>query len=261
MVIAALLPDPKFLASIPKIPFPETMRLRMRGFFRARNNSCRMCHCKVKCRKALWLQLREALWSNCKRTQSSESRFFLCKKYELLLRSLRNKTTTITKNNNTKTHKRTHKQIDRRSCLVVSLFAITDLAWKSLSCIVGSQQNTSWPRTWSSGDCFSILRRGSKNHTIPSLVRLSVATGNTRQEAERSWCLSRCPIIHRCRHFTCPTGKTGSWSTVPFWPSQSFMVSGGPGMTMEEVWNSSPTLLMLTVNWTLVLIQIQILLP
>ena len=30
-----------------------------------------------------------ALWSNCKRTQSSESRFFLCKKYELLLRSLR----------------------------------------------------------------------------------------------------------------------------------------------------------------------------
>ena len=27
----------------------------------------------------------EALWSNCKWTQSSESKFFLCKKYELLL--------------------------------------------------------------------------------------------------------------------------------------------------------------------------------
>ena len=36
----------------------------------------------------LWLQARESLWSNWKRTQSSESRFFLCKKYELLLRSL-----------------------------------------------------------------------------------------------------------------------------------------------------------------------------
>ena len=36
-----------------------------------------ICHYEVKCCKALWLQAREALWSNCK---SSESRFFLCKK-------------------------------------------------------------------------------------------------------------------------------------------------------------------------------------
>ena len=39
--------------------------------------------------KALWLQAHKALWSNCKQTQSSESRFFRCKKYELLLRWLR----------------------------------------------------------------------------------------------------------------------------------------------------------------------------
>ena len=43
----------------------------------------------TKSHKASWLQAREALWSNCKRTQSSESRYFLCKKYELLLRALR----------------------------------------------------------------------------------------------------------------------------------------------------------------------------
>ena len=34
-----------------------------------------MCHYEVKCCKALWLQAREALWSNCK---SSESIFFSC---------------------------------------------------------------------------------------------------------------------------------------------------------------------------------------
>ena len=34
-------------------------------------------------------ELCEALWSNCKRMQSSELRFFLCKKYELMLRLLR----------------------------------------------------------------------------------------------------------------------------------------------------------------------------
>ena len=44
-----------------------------------------MSHYEVKCHKALWLQVCEALWSNCKWTQSSELRFFLCKKYELLL--------------------------------------------------------------------------------------------------------------------------------------------------------------------------------
>ena len=51
-------------------------------------NSSRTCHYEVKCRKALWSQVRKALWSNCKRAQSGESRFFLCKKSELLHRSL-----------------------------------------------------------------------------------------------------------------------------------------------------------------------------
>ena len=43
----------------------------------------RLCR-EVKCRKALWLQACEALWSNCKRTQSCESRVSLCKIYEQL---------------------------------------------------------------------------------------------------------------------------------------------------------------------------------
>ena len=49
----------------------------------------RKCHYEVKRRKALRLQVREALWCNCKRTQSSKSRFFLCERHKLLLRSLR----------------------------------------------------------------------------------------------------------------------------------------------------------------------------
>ena len=44
-------------------------------FFRARKNSCRTCCYEVRCREALWLQVRKALWSNCKGTPSSESRF------------------------------------------------------------------------------------------------------------------------------------------------------------------------------------------
>ena len=64
-----------------------TKKLRIRGFFCARKNSCRRCLYEVKCRKALWLRAREALWSNCKRTQ----RFFLCKKFKLLVRSRRSK--------------------------------------------------------------------------------------------------------------------------------------------------------------------------
>ena len=39
----------------------------------------------MQCHQALWLQSCLALWSNCKRTQSSKSGFFLCNKYELLL--------------------------------------------------------------------------------------------------------------------------------------------------------------------------------
>ena len=61
--------------------FQKTMKLRMRGF-----------SSEVKCRRALWFKSREALWSNCKRAQSSEPRCFPCKKNELLLRSLRSKT-------------------------------------------------------------------------------------------------------------------------------------------------------------------------
>ena len=92
IVIAALL-HPKVLLSFSTIPFPETIKLQIRGFFRAQKNSCRTCHYEVKSRKALWLDAREALWYNCgppKRTESNESIFnLLCKKCELLLRSLR----------------------------------------------------------------------------------------------------------------------------------------------------------------------------
>ena len=43
MVIAALL-NPNFLASLPRITFPETIKSRIRGFFCVRKNSCRTCH-------------------------------------------------------------------------------------------------------------------------------------------------------------------------------------------------------------------------
>ena len=56
IVIASLL-HAKLLFSFPRIPFPETVKLRIGGFFGGR-----------KCRKALWLQAREASWSVCKRT-------------------------------------------------------------------------------------------------------------------------------------------------------------------------------------------------
>ena len=42
IVIAALL-RPKCLVSFPRIPFPETMNLRIRGF-PARKESCKTCH-------------------------------------------------------------------------------------------------------------------------------------------------------------------------------------------------------------------------
>ena len=50
---------------------------KSRAFLCAQKNSCRTCFYEVKCRRALWLQECESLWSNCKRTQSSELRFFL----------------------------------------------------------------------------------------------------------------------------------------------------------------------------------------
>ena len=88
----------QFLVSFPSIPFPETIKLRIRDFFHARRNSFRTCHYEIECRKALWSQGREVLWSNCKRTQSSTSRFVLCKKYELLLRSLHSNETFLNQN-------------------------------------------------------------------------------------------------------------------------------------------------------------------
>ena len=78
------------LVRFPKLPFPETIKLQIRGFFYAWKNH-RMCLHEVKFCKALWLQVHEALWFNCKCQQSSESRCFLCTKYEPLLRSLRRK--------------------------------------------------------------------------------------------------------------------------------------------------------------------------
>ena len=79
---------PTIFCKHPKNTISRKYKITNKRLFRARRNSCRTWHVEVKCRKALWLQAREILWSNCKRTQSSESRFFLCKKYELLLRSL-----------------------------------------------------------------------------------------------------------------------------------------------------------------------------
>ena len=66
----------------------ETIKLRITGFlfFPALKNSFRTCHHEVKRRIASWLQARKELWSNYERTQSSESRMFLCKKDELLLK-------------------------------------------------------------------------------------------------------------------------------------------------------------------------------
>ena len=43
-VVIAVLLHPKCFASFPRIPFPETIKLRIRGFFHAQKNSCRMRH-------------------------------------------------------------------------------------------------------------------------------------------------------------------------------------------------------------------------
>ena len=65
---------PKCSVSFPRIPFPETIKLRIRGIFCARKNSCRMCHYEGKCREASWLRAREALWSNCQWIKSRQPR-------------------------------------------------------------------------------------------------------------------------------------------------------------------------------------------
>ena len=72
---------PKIIGELPRIPFRETTKLRIRGFFV--HERTRVERFIMKCRKALWLRAPEALWSNCKRTQASKWRFYLCKKYEL----------------------------------------------------------------------------------------------------------------------------------------------------------------------------------
>ena len=61
------------LVSFLWIPFPETLKLRIRRFFVGKRT---LAERVIKCRKALWLHAREALWSNCKQTQSSESKLF-----------------------------------------------------------------------------------------------------------------------------------------------------------------------------------------
>ena len=64
---------PKIVGKLPKNTISRNYKItNKRPFFCVRKNSWRMCHYEVKCRKALWLQAREALQSNCKRTQSSK---------------------------------------------------------------------------------------------------------------------------------------------------------------------------------------------
>ena len=64
IVIAALL-HPKYFVSFPRIPFQETIwNYEQEAFMREKKNSCRTCRYGVKCRKALWLQASEVLWSN-----------------------------------------------------------------------------------------------------------------------------------------------------------------------------------------------------
>ena len=82
--LAAALLHPKLLVSFPRIPFPETVKVRIRdSSFVREKNSWRTCHYEVKCHKAYWLGTREALWSNCKQTHSSKSIFFLWRNYEI----------------------------------------------------------------------------------------------------------------------------------------------------------------------------------
>ena len=64
-IVSAALLHPKCLVSFSRIPFPETIKLRIRGILCARKNSCRTCHYEDKRCKALWLLAREVLLSNC----------------------------------------------------------------------------------------------------------------------------------------------------------------------------------------------------
>ena len=77
----------KMFGQIPKNTLSRTITLWIGGFFRVQKKR------KLQQNMLLWilssvtrhymvLQLHKALWSNCKQMQSSESTFFLCKKYE-----------------------------------------------------------------------------------------------------------------------------------------------------------------------------------
>ena len=59
ILLTALL-HPKRLVNFPRTPFPETIKLTIRGFFGASKNSCRTFNYEVKCPKASWFQAREA---------------------------------------------------------------------------------------------------------------------------------------------------------------------------------------------------------
>ena len=82
---------PKIVGKLPKntVPFPQTIKFRIGGFFRAQKNFCKCVitkssvaeHCGCKCVRPLW--------PNRNRMQSNELIFFLCKKSELLLHLLR----------------------------------------------------------------------------------------------------------------------------------------------------------------------------
>ena len=80
IVIAALL-HTEVLVSFPSIQIPETIKLRIRGFFRARKNSCRTCHYEeswsimVASARGIVVQLQTDTVPRIK--------MFLCKTYKL----------------------------------------------------------------------------------------------------------------------------------------------------------------------------------
>ena len=55
IITTSIAADSKCCAFAPKrVLFPETIKLHIKGFFHEQTkNLCRMCHCEVKCRKAL----------------------------------------------------------------------------------------------------------------------------------------------------------------------------------------------------------------
>ena len=89
--VLAIKKHPKFLVSFPSDTISRNYKISNKRRLWCVKELVQNVSLQVKCRIALWLEACEALWTNCKRTQSSKSRFFLCMEYELLLRSLRSK--------------------------------------------------------------------------------------------------------------------------------------------------------------------------